>query len=90
MSGYEIALNGLMTHTKAFNRHAENVLQGTTVTGFADPSRAPADLLTLGGETSTVEDNLIGMMTARHGYTASAKLIGAQRDMDQELLDILS
>ena len=90
MSGYEIALNGLKTQSRAIDGFAQNILRGTTVSATETSSELPVDLVTLDGATSSVEDNLIGLTTAKFAYSANAKLFGIQRDMDQELLNILS
>lgn len=68
-------------------------MRGTTLTPAAPDQTEdglPADYITLGDDTMTVEQGLIGMITAEIGYKANAKIISAQRDMERELLNIFS
>jgi flagellar basal-body rod protein FlgC len=37
-----------------------------------------------------LEEEITGLLTAKTAYTANAKVIGVQRDMDRALLDILT
>lgn len=91
MSVYDTAINGLMTQSRAMQSHANNLLQSTTIGAMPDGSSGlPRDVLTLDGNSVPVEESVIGMITAKTGYSANAKLIGVQRDMDRELLNIFS
>jgi flagellar basal-body rod protein FlgC len=38
----------------------------------------------------SLEEQLVGTMLAKNAYVASAKILGVQRDLDRELLDIIS
>jgi flagellar basal-body rod protein FlgC len=38
----------------------------------------------------SLEEEITGLLTAKTAYTANAKVIGVQRDMDRALLDILT
>lgn len=72
------ALNGLTLQNR---RLAEAVNQVAKQT--ADPkSTKPND--------PSLEEGLVAISLAKHGYKANAKVIDTQRKMDGELLDILA
>jgi len=95
MSLYDIAVGGLAAQSASLNKYAENIISDTTAAscdcGDSGGSAAlPVDQLTIGGQTTSLEGNVVGLLAAKQGYSADAKLISVQRDLDKQLLNIIS
>jgi hypothetical protein len=72
------ALNGLTLQNRRLAEAVNQVVKQT-----ADPKATkPND--------PTLEEGLVAISLAKHGYKANAKIIDTQRKMDGELLDILA
>jgi flagellar basal body rod protein FlgC len=96
-----ITVSALLAQGRAVQAHAANIanLNSKNPDGT---NYIPVDSVTLSAESggvisvltenpnASLEDELIGLLDAKTSYTAAAKLIGVQRDMDDALLDIFS
>jgi flagellar basal body rod protein FlgC len=100
MSSYDISVSGLLAQGSRVNAIARNIANINT------PNYAPSDVITIsqdsqnnlsGVTTSDVsqpdeslENDLVDLSTAKNSYAADAKVIKAQDEMDQALLDIIT
>ena len=96
MSINQISVSGLLAQGAKVNGIARNIANINT------PNYEPVDIISIsqenGGVTTaevpapdaSIEDQLIGLITAKTSYQADAKLIKIQRDMDKDLLDIIT
>ena len=58
---------------------------------FYDPDSSDSDADGLVAYPNvSLEEEIVGLLTAKNSYIANAKIISVQRDMDRELLDILA
>lgn len=96
MSTYAISTSGLLAQGARVNAIARNIANVNT------PDAMPVDVVTLSNEQGGVtvhevpehdpslENQLIELISAEHGYKANAQVIKAQKDMDDALLDIFT
>lgn len=65
-------------------------VQPSTVTVY-DPDSADSDADGfMAAPNVSLEDDILGLLTAKNAYIADAKVIAVQRKLDQELLDIFA
>ena len=96
MSVYGISVSGLLAQGSKVSGIARNIANINT------PNNIPVDIVSIsqenGGVTTAeisapnagLEDQLIGLITAKTAYQADAKLIKIQSEMDKDLLDIIT
>ncbi len=96
-----ITVSALLAHGRALQAHAGNIANINSKNPDGT-NYVPVDSITLSHESggvisvltenpgASLEDEIIGLLTTKTSYTATAKLIGMQRDMDDALLDIIS
>jgi flagellar hook protein FlgE len=75
MTAITSALTGMQNHQHALAQHAERISRW----GTGDPT-APVDLA----------DELVGVVQAKHGYTANLAVLRAADTMLGSLLDVLA
>lgn len=89
MSVYQTALYGMQTQSRAMAGYAAQIAgAGAIPLQNGDSGGAPVDMVTLSPEA--LEHALIGMMTAKHLFTASAQIAATQSEMDATLMNILA
>ena len=100
MSGYEISLSGLRAQSRKVETLARNI--ANTNNNAPEGNFIPIDTVTISRENGGVatadiqspgmslENQLIGLSSAKNSFEANAKVIKAQDEMDRALLDILT
>lgn len=95
MSNINPAVNGLQLNARKFHDHAQNIVQHgiqsrNPATTEPDAALLPQDVLAIQDQPIALEKEVVGMITAQHGYTVNAKMLVMQQEMDKALLDIFT
>jgi len=103
MSGIAISVSGLLAQGRKVDNIARNI---ANINSFPEPGNVlgniPIDTVTIsrqGGGVDAVdvtdpnaslEDQIVGLISAKNSYAADAKVIKAQDEMDKAILDIIT